>query len=373
MSQPTTTRANLRKTICLELGMPFHKRYGTSSTLTGGTSDAPIDTKLTQANDFWNSGWMYPSSGSSTGEIRLITDFISGSSIQLERALSYAPTSGNTYEILSIFSPYEIHEAINRAIQTGFPSFFDTINDETLIVCDDKIAYDISTLTVRPWTVLNVWVERNTTRSVGTATATSATSLTDSTADFSDVSTDWKISIYDGKGAGQIRSVSSVTGTTQINVATWTTTPDTTSKYAIWNPTEQEQDWCKLARVRFDQKEYPTTMYMPTVHTSVLGLRFRLQYTCIPADLSTDAGTTVVPSEYIINQALGFLCGSRVNNNRADRQRYQVLEQRYFEKAEIYKKQHAFRHPDISLWMEAESNNMVAQTPDDPLDWNRGY
>lgn len=68
----------------------------------------------------------------------------------------------------------------------------------------------------------------------GTATAASGTTLTDSGKSFpgSNGLANAKIYIIDGQGAGQERIISSNTST-QVTVPTWTTTPNTTSKYEI--------------------------------------------------------------------------------------------------------------------------------------------
>lgn len=71
----------------------------------------------------------------------------------------------------------------------------------------------------------------------GTATTVSTTSLTDSSktgvsAWVADEYIGYAVYIYTGTGAGQIREITDNT-TNSLTVATWTTTPDTTSKYII--------------------------------------------------------------------------------------------------------------------------------------------
>lgn len=71
----------------------------------------------------------------------------------------------------------------------------------------------------------------------GTATTVSTTSLTDSsktgaTAWVEDEYIGYAIYIYSGTGKGQIREITANT-TNSVTVATWTTTPDNTSKYII--------------------------------------------------------------------------------------------------------------------------------------------
>lgn len=71
----------------------------------------------------------------------------------------------------------------------------------------------------------------------GTVTAATGTTLTDTsktgaTAWVADEQIGYAVYIYDGKGKGQIREITDNT-TNQLTVATWTTNPDTTSKYII--------------------------------------------------------------------------------------------------------------------------------------------
>jgi len=72
----------------------------------------------------------------------------------------------------------------------------------------------------------------------GTATGSSGTTLTDSGASFAAGVVGASVYIYEGTGKGQRRTITARTGT-QLTVATWTTNPDTTSKYVVgaieWN------------------------------------------------------------------------------------------------------------------------------------------
>lgn len=66
----------------------------------------------------------------------------------------------------------------------------------------------------------------------GTVTASDATSITDSTAAFTAAMVDAPVVITGGTGQGQVRTITSRTAT-KLTVATWTTTPDTTSTYTV--------------------------------------------------------------------------------------------------------------------------------------------
>lgn len=66
----------------------------------------------------------------------------------------------------------------------------------------------------------------------GTVTSATATTLTDSTASFAATVIDAPVAIIAGTGKGQIRRITA-RSTTELTVATWTTTPDATSKYLV--------------------------------------------------------------------------------------------------------------------------------------------
>lgn len=383
MAFPTSTRAELRRAICLELGMPFFRRYANYLNFgSGSTGVTVINTDLAQADNTWKNMWFYVASvtpststgatadSGNLGAVRLITEFSADSdALTLEYDLTATPETDSTFEIHNVWNAHEIHGAINRAIREAFPHFFNIVTDETLVLEEYKLSYDISALTYRPWIIADVYVERPTSSMSGTASATSTTSLTDSTADFSGVDTNYKLSIYSGTGSGQIKSVASVIGTTQINVTTWTTTPDTTSKYKLWDASEEKLEWYRLTSLRFDSHEFPSTMYLTRLYPGAYGYRFRLKYATDELEMDDDDDTTAIPKEYIIYKAIEFLAASRVASSKADREEYAVMEQLYRSKAEDYKERHAFRL-DTNLWQEYDANrSRLYFSETNPLEW----
>jgi hypothetical protein len=352
MTKPTWTRTQLRRAIMQETGMEFYRRFPSGSATTAvGTVDSVIDSHLAQSDNFWKNGWIYVVDKQNAGEVRPIIQSESASkTLFLEYDLPYAPAIGDAYEIHQSWNAHEIHGAINQAIQDGSKAFFETVTDETLLLQTDKLSYELSSLVKSPWIVCKMWLETSLSARRGMATSATATSLVDTAMDMSDVTSNWKVSIYAGKGTGQIRSIASLTGTHQINVTAWTTTPDATSRYTIWNPMEQETDWMRLYAVRFDQKEFPTLFYIPQDYYSSLGLRFRLEYIVQPSELTVEGSTTVIPRDYVVNKACAILYGMRVKDARADRQRYTQLEQTYLQKAEKFMSENAFRMPDRTIW-----------------------
>jgi hypothetical protein len=366
-NKPVTTLGNLRQSICGELNMKFYKRYLDHSTFTGGSPVTPIDTSLTQAPDYWNNGWLLVTSGSNNQQVRMITDF-AGGALTLERALTATPTGG-TYEILDVFSPYEVHRAINRSLNDAFPAFYDVNTDEdTLIVQEDKLTYDLTALSPRPWIPLTVEIEPGA-ATLGIVTTTSASGIIDSTTSFdSDINADFKVSIYGGTGAGQISQVVSRTSATQLTVSSgWIPALDSTSKYAVWDATDEDDTWRWLKAVRFDQKQYPSKMYLPPGLDSWNGMRIRFQYSATPSDLTCDSDETVVPKEFVVHKAISILAGMKLNDSRVDRDRYRDLEERHAARAQLIKDREAWQPPDVTMWQEYSGNG--SQDLDNPLDW----
>lgn len=382
MSLPTTNRAELRRAIASEVGMEFSRRYPSYLTCdTGSTGAYIVDSDLTQSDDAWKNMWFFISANNSTstgatiddnvGEVRLIDRFSNKDNrLYFERPLPQAATQYDQYEIHDIWNAYEIHNAINRAIRDGMPNFFDMITDQTLVLKEDVLEYDISGLTYRPWIISEIWLEQPYNALTGTATAGASTSLTDSSADFSDATAGWLVSIYDGTGTGQLRTISSVTGTTQLNVsAAWTTNPSTDSKYQVWDPNEQHETWYRITSATFDNKEYPSTMRFTRQYSDLYGSRIRIVYASDALELASDTSTTVVPKEFVIYKAIEILASSRVTSPRADREHFALMEQIYNTKAEMYRDSHAFRM-DTSLWQEQDLSGGSRIYPrGNPMGW----
>ena len=392
MARPTTTRTDLRRQICLELAMPFFRRRadGYSTPTATGTTTTLIDTTLTQADDYWNNQWLYiPESAASSdvngGEARLISDFVSTTgTLTLEEPLLEATSTTYTYEIQTVYNAVEIHNAINRAIGEAFPAFFETGLDETIVVQEDKLTYGCSDFEHTPWMISKIYVERNHTVKRGQVTGGITTTVlgianfafNDSDMDLSNVNSNWKVSFYAGMNAGllgDIVHVDTTIGQMAVHVpdsdipAANSDVADTTTKYAIWNTMDEYRDWYRIYAVRFDKKEYPDILYFPTEMLNSLGLRLRVEYAYVPAKLTTDAGTTVVPADYIIPKALQYLYTGRMKDNRADRQKYAQLAQEMERAAVLYKQNNQFRINDLTIWQEGD--RAMLHPIDNPLGW----
>ena len=369
MAEPTTTLAELRRAIARELEMPFFKRYRNGFlTADSGDTDELVDSQLTQKDKFWNGAWVYRVA---TQEASLITNFVaSDNKLVLEVPIT-AFDAEDEYEIHNLWNAYDIQEAINAAIRDSRRVFFETVTDETMIVEEDKLTYSLSSLNKTPHMIQKVWLERPTTAKRGVVvSATGTTATLESAGILSDVNSDWKISIYAGTGSGQIRSISSVSGA-EATVPAWTTQPDDTSKYTLWNPTQQVNDWMPWDALRYDStKEFPDILYFSRRPIDFQGLRIRLEYLALPAELSAEADTTVVPISYIVPAAVSRLHSRKVKDNKADRELHFAESKRYQEAADAWMVRNAPHRPDSNILKQHSGSYQ----PDahNPLNWQGG-
>jgi hypothetical protein len=365
MSEPTTSLATIRRDICRTLRMPFFQRYSAGYlAATGGSTTSLIDTKLTQEDNFWKQSWVYRIASQEAA--RIITFTAKDDTARFETPIT-AVASTDQYEIHSRWNAYEIHSAINEAIRAAARSFPDNTTDETLIVQEDVRSYDLTTLTKAPWVVHRIWLEQPSNVRRGTAVSATATTLiVENSGILSSVTSSWKISIYDGTGKGQIRSVSSVAGST-VNVTAWTTNPDSTSKYALWDASEQTFDWYPYDAVRVSSKEYPSILYFSMRPVDFYGMRIRLEYTALSSELTTEASTTTVPLGYIKPKALSLLHSMKIADTKTDRDLHFGEWKRYQEEADAYMVRNAPHLPDSIFFLNPEHS--YQPNADDPLNW----
>ena len=182
----------------------------------------------------------------------------------------------------------------------------------------------MSGLATAPWFIREIEIERASSLK-GIADSSTNDTLVDAVSDFSNVAAGWLISIYDGTGRGQLRTILSVSGTTITISENWTTNPDTTSKFAVWDPNDQDVKWYQLFAASFNTSEYPSTLYLTQKYPALHGMRIRLKYLALPGELSADDDTTVVPGAYIIPKVASILYGRRMSDSRVDRQKNQTL------------------------------------------------
>jgi len=366
MSEPTVSLTTLRRAIARELEMPFFRRYKAGFLdVDSGSTTSLVDSELTQKDKFWNGAWVYRVA---TQESSLITNFnVSTNEIVLEVPITTF-ASGDDYEIHSIWNAYDIHEAINQSIRDSRRIFFENVTDETIVIEEDKLAYVLTSLAAVPQFIHKVWLEQPTSVKRGTVVSSTSTATTlENSGILSDVDSNWKISIYAGTGKGQIRSVVSVASAIA-TVAAWTTTPNSTSKYALWNPTQQRNDWYPWHALRYDStKEFPDLLYFSRSPIDFQGLRIRLEYTAMPAELSDEDDTTIVPESYLVPAAISKLHSRKVKDTKVDRELHFAESKRYLEMAESWMVRNAPHRPDSNI---LDQHSGVYQ-PDtmNPLNW----
>lgn len=363
MSRPTVTRQQLRRMICIELGMPFAMRFvhGELFPTGTGTQTTIRDTKLVQPTDFWNRSWAFvrQSSVSLNNAISLIRDFSAGM-LLLESALGFETSQTTPYEIHSIFNAIEIHQAINRAIQDSHPAFYEEREDSSLVLVEDRLEYDLSALSHPAESISSVAIEQPTSKILGVVgsfnSAPVTSTVTDTSLNLSNVNNRWLISFY-GNLNGQRGIWCNVTGVNNTTKVISFSTPSFSytfangMKFMLWNPEHQGHIWHQIRLLSFDRKEWPGILRFHENH-SAHGHRIKIRHATVPIALSTEIDTTIVPQEFIIPKAISFLAASRINDNRVDRQKYAVIAQQKAQEAEIYRRSNFFRRSDIPLWME---------------------
>ena len=372
MGLTTYTRKDIRRMLCRRLRLPFYRRIGNYSTLEAGcTTSILVDSKLTQEDDYWTGSFLYISDSEEdcNQEWRLINNFLSaGDQITLEFPLSSAPAAEDEYEIISLWSPDDIHDAINQAIESAWPFFFETNVDDVLVLEEEKKEYSLIGLSSIPWMITKVWLEGNSTGSTSSVeSSTNDTVTLPSTADLTNLDSNWKVSIYAGTGSGQLRDVSSVAGQEITISSVWTTNPDITSKLRYWNPANQSVGWFLMRNYDQDRKEFPDNIYLQSIYTDSYGLRLRVEYLSKPTLLDDDADTVVIPSEYLMHKAMSILYSQVSSDHGIDMSTYDRLSQRHQAEAEDLKNKLAFRVPNITF--RSYAPDRLRTDGNNPIGW----
>ena len=362
--EPVVTLQQLRRAIARELEMPFFQRYKAGFLVVdSGTTNSLIDADLTQKNKFWNGAWVYRIASQEASQI---TDFnVTDNKLVLEVPITTF-AAADEYEIHSIWNAYDIQDAINSAIRDSRRIFIETLTYENIIVESNKLAYDISLLA--PFLIHKVWLEQPSAAKRGQlVSATLTTFVVENSGILLGVNSDWKVSIYEGTGSGQIRNVESVASATGV-VDDWVTVPDSTSKYALWNPTEQTNDWYPWSALRYDStKEFPDLLYFSRRPTDFNGLRIRIEYSGYPSELSAENGTTLIPESYLIPAAVSKLHSRKVKDTKVDRELHFAESKRYMEMAESWLVRNAPHRPDSNI-LDQHSGSYQPDSMN-PLNW----
>jgi hypothetical protein len=380
MSEPTTNRKELRRTIARALQMEFFKRYADGElALTGTpTTTSLASSSLTQSQtDYWKGGWVYIASGAQLGAERRITTFNpTGDILTPEYPLAGAPASGDKIEIHDLWSPTMIHQAINRALKEAGRVFFDSNIDSTLVARSDRTLYDISAITPAIWKINQIWIEQvEETRifqpsAVETEGSYHLITLPAGMITADDQYNGWYISAYDGPGAGQSTTITDtalVGRVITVATANFTTAPTTDTYLRIWNANSDDRQHYQLTGFRVDDAEFPNKIWVDPLRSDLLGYRLMIQYAHLPVDLTTDTSATTVPQEYIVNKARAFLHEDRMNDNRPDSARHAQLAQTFHGRADDYLMRYPRRHPAGTV--QTTANHFVGGDAIDPMGW----
>ena len=301
------TLANLRAKL--------ERKNGEMNPLTTGTIDSMtntvtvVDAARTEPSDSWNQRWFYVDD---VDEERKITDFVTGTgTFTVYPAFSAATYAGDTYYIREKASKQDYEDAINAAIEKGRDSFWeDKVDETTVIIYDDQLEY---TLPSDLEYLYSIDIERTDVVVTSTATSATNTSLTDTsqswdTDEWNSIAGSYAVVIYDGTGQGQQRTITDTTADT-ITVATWTTNPDSTSKYKIKYILEEEQRWMPIRRLSWSPSyaSGTTTKKLHLFQHYTAGMALRIEYAARPTQLTSDTAYTDVPEQYIINEGMAQL------------------------------------------------------------------
>ena len=366
MAEETSTRTTLRRKICKELRMPFFRRVGTSSTAGSSSTTARIvDTKLTQPEGTWAGSWFF---NVSTGETSYIRSFTANDdTFHLEKPTALSPI-GNTYEIHTIWNADEIHDAINEAIRHGRRTFPETTTDESIVLKEEVMTYTISGLSKLPFIINKIWVENIQNAQRGAVVSAGAANITlDSVP--STLNTNWRVSIYSGTGAGQSRQATSTPTGNTFSVSAWGVVPDSSSKYVLFDQSEELTAWRPFNDFHQDAEEFPDTIYLNKLYTSYYGMRLRIEMLAVSQELSTEASTTNVPAEFIKAKACSILHGQAMSNTKADKDMHYAEYKRYGDEADAYLARNAPHTPGVRF-RSAITTHTYQNDNTDPLGWS---
>lgn len=262
----------------------------------------------------------------------------------------------------NIWSAAEKLAALNFAIRNAYPSWYTETFADTLVVQEDKLEYDLPTMT----RLIDVAVEQSGNYTNGVATGGSTSTLEDTNASWTtNEYAGWHVTLYYGTSAGQYALVASNTATALTLTTSgynWTASPDTTSKYCIKDYATQDFAFRPIWGYKVNKTKSPTKLYLAAPYTP--GMYLRLHYVTAPAELSDDADTTIVPDEWLVLQAAARLHLMRMENapgHHVDVD--QGLFQYYQTLADNFKANHSFRFPPTQIRIESEAGGFAY--PDD--------
>jgi len=130
----SVTRADLRQ----ELARMMQDSW--SSTATGGSTTTVVDTKLTQANNFWRNAWVMMTGGTSGNllQVRQASgSTLSSTTVTVGPAFPSSVAATDTYELFKRFRPEDYHDALNQAVrEVGDVALIDKVDTSLTLAAD---------------------------------------------------------------------------------------------------------------------------------------------------------------------------------------------------------------------------------------------
>lgn len=121
----------------------------TASAQGGAAGATLIDTTLLHPNDFFNAGQIVINSGTASGDIRYVSDWVqSTGTFTPDRAFTAQIAAAVTYEVHSVFTVTEKNKAIEGAIYAAGIRYPRRVENTTLTFATGTYTYDLSSLTV---------------------------------------------------------------------------------------------------------------------------------------------------------------------------------------------------------------------------------
>lgn len=392
-----TTRATLRARIARQLREPFFLTYTRGSIETVGTG-LSVDTIplggnfadiYPQANN-WAGQHVYIMSSSATELIDTEYYIRRGTGSAGELVVAPEPSTqvpnGTEVQLFARVTAVDIHEAINEAIRTGYPYFYDVATFD-LCIPENIAEFDATTELPTDWnTLLDVYLEPfcrmmgpyegnmiNSETFVVTSTDLLATMTTD-------LYEGWEVRIVGDNYTSRVRTVDA-NSTTQITTVTPIIT-DTDEGLPVRpirfylaevNTRNMGREWQKMTALLPNEGPTLQSVWIDRYLRNRPGMKIRLRGMKVCAELDQDADTTPVPSEYITYYACSHLAmhlrggeSSSSAQNMWDVGRWDagVLED--------MKKRLAFRRISGTNWgatpYRAATNNL--HNDGNPLDWH---
>jgi hypothetical protein len=193
-------------------------RSTVSGTSDSGTTTTMVDAARTEADtDYWKGSWILFTSGTISGQARLITGFTPGTDTITFTPAATAAVSTQTYEILPA-AAVDFVQTLSTAAKLDVTNA--TLGSQT----DDYATAGTVGFALRP--------SRAATAQAGAAGSITLDASASASDDFYNT---LEIQLLEGTGKGQTRTINDYTGSTKVAAITpnWVTNPDVTSIFVI--------------------------------------------------------------------------------------------------------------------------------------------